>query len=234
MVNQVLSSRPANFMFAASSSATRPGSSTRAVTKRMRSAGALERFDLLLGQKPFQPVAGDGAGDRLLVEDEVTELALLQEGLELVVGQALAVRREQNRLDEQERERGRGDIADREISLPRLHVNVSRARRRARSRREIRRGRTMPTPPRRGVRCSRETVTDAPSAPVRDVFFALPMISRAESASRREMRADRVLSRSMAPQPSNRAAPPPEANENARFCGLSTESTGRFWAATPH
>ena len=57
--SQVFSTRPVNFTFAASSSATRPGSSTRAVTNGCGPAPArFSSSSFSLGSRPSSPSAG--------------------------------------------------------------------------------------------------------------------------------------------------------------------------------
>ena len=84
--SQVFSTCPANFTLACSSSATSPGSSTRAVTNGR--APPPERFSsstLSFGSRRLESVGRQRAADRLLAEGEIRDLALLHERLELAV-----------------------------------------------------------------------------------------------------------------------------------------------------
>jgi hypothetical protein len=87
----------------------------------MRRPGALQLLELLLGEHTFEAVDRERAVDRLLVEDEVTDLALLHEHLELAVGESLGVRREEHRLQEEEGDHRRHEVTDRKPLLFDFH-----------------------------------------------------------------------------------------------------------------
>jgi hypothetical protein len=83
---------------------------------------ALQLLELLLGEESLQPFGGEGAGDDLLVEDEIADLALPREPLELAVGEVLRVWSEEDRLDQEQRKQRRDDIADGEFLLFQFHA----------------------------------------------------------------------------------------------------------------
>src|SRR5437868_2337728 len=78
-----------------------------------------ELRELLLRQESLQPVRGQRAPDRLLRQREVADLAGVQQLDEVAIGERLRVRREEIRLDREDRDDG---VPDREATLSWFHA----------------------------------------------------------------------------------------------------------------
>ena len=90
---------------------------------RLAAPGCAEFLDLRRRQEPLQPVGAEAPGDGALPEEQVDDLARLQQRLEIAVGQVLALGREEHGLYQHQPQEGQDEVADGKFLLGGWHAH---------------------------------------------------------------------------------------------------------------